>query len=303
MINPQLMGLNNFDKVPTPQELWKNEKQKYRHWIILFGIGLLIVFSFCLAGTIWNLLEKDAILAQLKIEYKNRTDVDSYIQGVWLMRYIVSPAFVLSLIGSGLVLYIVTVIKSYLKHSFARISLWLFYIVGMGTVLSFVQIILFLTSYRFGFIANGTILVFISHVIFIVFYFSSSTKVSRIRRQFAYSEYVQKLQKDERFAKFQEQLKDSLINSGINPGINPGQSNSPFGPVLHQPPKNPNASIVADVSAPLDLKLSEQYNKLKTMSLIKLKEVAQRLSISGAETMKKEELIDTIIRVSSPEKK
>lgn len=289
MINPQLMGLNNFENVPNPKDLWKDEKQKYRHWIILFGIGLLVVLAFYLTGSILNLFDKENILQNIRVSLQNNLVSENQVNNQWITNYLVFPSLIISLLSIGLILYVVTITKSYLQSTFARISLWSIYVIGFGALFSFVQIITYLASKNFGFVSMGSIFIFINSILFIVVYFTSATKVNRIRRQFVYAEYVQKLKKDDRFIKLQENLQSSLVN--------PQQSVSPFAPGIINPSAQVSSTPVPDKIS--DVKLGNQYNKLKAMSITKLKEVASQLSISGVELMKKDELIATIIRVSS----
>lgn len=297
MINPQLMGLNNLDNVPTTKDLWKNEKQKYRHWMILFGIGLLAVFAFYSIGFIINLIEKQSIMTKLVEHYKdlNSKNPEQMANSFWVQNFVIFPSFIISSLFIGIILYIVTIIKSYLKHSFAHFSMWLIYIVGFGALFSFINLVTILSDVNFWMQWTGSIFILITLILFIVFYFTTATKVSRIRRQFAYSEYIQKLRSDERFMKFQQNLQNSMYQTGNSPISNP------FGPQILNPQSEgiqQNKAINQNVPIPIDIKMHKQYTKLSAMALDKLKEIGKKLSISGAESMQKDELIETIIRVS-----
>ncbi len=292
MINPHLMGLNNFDNVPTPKDLWKNEKQKYRHWIILFGIGLFVVLAFYLTGAVLNIVNKDSIILALQEQYKDFPKSETLVQNAWITQHLVFPSLIISLLSIGLFLYVITITKSYLHTSFAQISLLSISVISFGALFSFIQLIMFLISLSrkpFNFNSMGSIFIFITSILFIVVYFTSATKVNRIRRQFAYSEYVQKLKTDERFINFQDHLKNSMVN----------QSASPFAPGIINPIVAPMPAANNQETKINDLKTNDQYEKLNAMSIEKLQEIAIKLSISGVELMQKNELISTIIRVSS----
>lgn len=302
MINPQLMGLNNFDNVPTTKDLWKNEKQKYRHWMILFGIGLLAVFVLYSIGFIINLIDKELIMQKLIAEVRKDTNISdpkSLAESRFLTHFVIFPSIVVSSLFIAIILYVVTIIKSYLQHSFAHFSLWLIYIVSFGALFSFIQIVTMLTSAKLLMQFTGSIFIFITLTLFVVFYFTTATKVSRIRKQFAYSEYIQKLKNDERFMKFQQNMQNSMGEG--NMFGNTSWRNNPFGPQSVNPQTSitdPNKAISTNLQVPIDIKMHKQYNKLQAMSIEKLKEIGKKMSISGMELMQKDELVETIIRVS-----
>jgi len=129
----------------------------------------------------------------------------------------------------------------------------------------------------------------------IAVYFGASTKVVRIRRQFAISERVEQLQNDPVYQAQMKQMQNMMQNGGMQMG--------PMGPMSQpmnqpsQPVMNPQGTQQTNntINEPL---ISKEEKELKEMTIAQLKQVAKKLSISGTSTMKKAELIKAILRVT-----
>lgn len=292
MINPQ-MGL---PEVPTVKELWKNEKSKYRHWILLFGIGIAAVFALQLTAFIINMVNmdsiKDSIETNLKETYKNVSDSD--VNAAFNSTFLIGPIIQLVLVGLGLVYFLTTVYASYKNHSFAKISQWATMVIGIGAFIAIFQLLQL--SWRSGsrtiFDTPGGVFQFVNYFLMIGVYFGASVKVSKIRREFAVSERVEQLKNDPAFQQQMEMYKNMMQNGQMQMG--------PMGPMVNPmaPPVQPGQQPVNQPITPAEPQISKEEADLKEMTVVELKDVAKELSISGYSDMKKAELIKAILRVT-----
>ncbi|WP_127942954.1 MULTISPECIES: Rho termination factor N-terminal domain-containing protein [unclassified Mycoplasma] len=306
MRQQQLMGIGNFNNVPRPKDLWKNEKNRYRHWIILFGIGFLVILAIHLTGTILNILDRDSIVNNLeqlfRESYPHQADnvYSELANRKFTIDYLTLPIVLISVILVGLTLYLITVTRSYRRHSFSYISTLSIYIIGGGALMAFVQVIMMLLRIRSVFDTAGSIFQFVNFFVVIGVWCTCAVKVNAIRKQFSFSEYVERLRHDERFIQWQQQMEQAVREGrGINPL-------APFAPSVDQPVttnlKEPTAPApkatkpaVNQTEEPKNLRAS----RLKTLKVDELREIAKKLSIFGSETMNKEELVSHILRVTS----
>lgn len=304
MINPQ-MGLPN---VPPVKELWKNEKEKYRHWILLFGIGILVIFAMQLTSFILNMISADTIKATLQDRTNDYLGASlttaqrkTVAAEVFTKTFLVMPIVQFSLVGLGIFYFIVTVFYSYKHHSFAKISQWATMVIGLGTFVAVYQLLQMAISKSSRIVLDndfpGGIFQFINYFLVIGVYFGAAVKVSKIRRQFAISERVERLKNDPMFQQQMEAYKNMMQNGGMSMG--------PMGPMVNPQATNVNNPQLAgaknnqtqqNISKP---EVSKEEKELNAMSITELKQVAKELSISGYNRMKKTELIKAILRVSN----
>lgn len=297
MINPNFMNQGMFSpqNVPTTKELWKNEKSKYRVWIVLFGLSILAILVLSLVGLILNSSNKGEVINNLISWGKSPSSNLRFAQGVdqeiainnWANRFyrndlIITPSIKVTILFIGLVLYISTIIDCYRKKTFSVISKWSTFVIGVGAIIGVYQLFTLyngtpIFSYAYG-IYN-----FIGYIAPILVFIFVSVPINKIRNQFLISERITKLKNSPEFKNFQNQMKNNQ---------NPMASISPFiNPAFNQTPKT-NDENEANVNN------NSNFQKLKKMKIIELKAIAKKLSISGYNMMKKDELIDSILRVS-----
>uniref|UniRef100_A0A2C9KQ55 Rho termination factor-like N-terminal domain-containing protein n=1 Tax=Biomphalaria glabrata TaxID=6526 RepID=A0A2C9KQ55_BIOGL len=113
------------------------------------------------------------------------------------------------------------------------------------------------------------------------------SQVSKIKRVFMMSARIEALKNDPAYQAAQAQMQ------AMQNGQMPQGTMGPFGPVM------PGAvATAANPVAPQVPIISKEQEKLEKMSLVDLKKVAKKLSISGSDKMEKKELIASILRVT-----
>ena len=298
MVDPNFMNQGMFSpqNVPTPKELWKNEKSKYRVWIILFGFSILGILTLSLIGLILNASNKDEVVKNLISWGGSPSSTLTFSKGVdqeiainnWANRFyrndlIITPSIKVTVLFIGLVLYISTIIDCYRKKTFSAISKWSTFVIGVGAIIGVYQLFTIwngtpIFSYAYG-IYN-----FVGYIAPILVFIFVSIPINKIRNQFLISERITKLKNSPEFKNFQEQMKNNQNPmAGVSPFINPS---------FNQVPKTSSEENKANVNE------NSNLQKLRKMRIAELKVIAKKLSISGYNTMKKDELIDSILRVS-----
>ena len=307
---PGMMGID--PNLPTTKELWKNEKSKYRHWVIILAIGLLVITVLTLTSFILNLIDRDLVVKNLKDNYKETnkgvTYTDQYLtswaNGYFVRYTIVYTSLIIIALLAGIIWYFVSLIEVYKQKNFAKLSQWPTLIVGVGAMISFIQLasILFSREEQSSIlISDASILMFSSRIIYILIYFAASAPISRVRRIFTLSDRVEKMKNDPQFQAMQRQMQNAYQSGQMPYG--------PFGPVGQnqgtqaktqaQPQSQQELDKKSQNPPPKEVKEQDpELERLKRLSLEKLKQVASRLSISGYKSMKKDELIEAIMRVT-----
>ena len=299
MINPQMMGMGGFPDVPSVEELWKQEKAKYRHWIVLFMIAIVTLTALATVIFVLNLTDYDHILNTIYEHRKDKSDTKSDIKRVMLYQIIVPAAVQMVAFLFGMVYYIVTVNQSYKKKSFAYLSQWSTFIVGFAAIISGWDLMSMAWNHSLS--SYGTklptgIFGITFNILAVIIYFIVSVPVGRIRRLFQISTRIEELKKDPQFRAMQEQFGHMMGN---------GQANGPFGPgVAPKPAEGATTNSTTNngqpnVVKPAKQEISPEEKKLRNMSVKDLKSVAKELLISGYSTMQKQELIDSILRVTN----
>lgn len=314
-MNPNMFGqmpMGQLPKVPTTTEMWKDEKTKYRHWIILFGVSILAIFGLLLAGLIVNLVNEHEIKDSL-IKWAEKgninmpsnitapTEVATYISD-WASKYwrsslIIVQSIKLALVFIGVILFISTVYTAYTKKSFSHISKWATTIVGLGALVGVWQLLSLIWGASPVFSYPQGIYDFILYILPIAVYIFVSQPINKIRRQFAYSERIEQIKNSPQYKQMMEQM-EAMQNGQA--GSNPM---GPFGPMSQPQPTNPMAAapMAAAPAQPVKKELTPSEKRAKELSNMKveeLKAIAKKLSISGYSAMKKEELIENIIRIT-----
>ena len=279
------MNNPNMAKVPTIKELWEKERSEHRPWMILFGIGLLVVLALMIASLIVTLVSKSEILSSLEDSLRqsnqilNDTGIEQSVNRTFLMR-VIFPSVASLLISISLILYIYSLYVSYKSKSFEHISGLPLTVMTIGFFYSSVQIIMNLVSFSESTSGASGILSFISPYVFVAIYIFVGSKVSKIRNEFKRSSFVEK---------------NPQMFGNVQQGMSP-MPNNPFVNTRNAQFNKPVNIQENEVVAPTQEQ--ERLEKLKAMSKNQLEILAKKLSISGFETMNKDSLIQTIIRIS-----
>ena len=321
-MNPNMMGMGmapgQVPDVPTTKELWKNEKSQYRHWMILFGIGILAIFALMLVSLILGLINETSIkesIAKWGMSNQDRiTDhpdaiaptkmqeiAKDFASEYWRTHIVIYTSVKTALVFIAVVLFADTIIKSYKGKTFAKLSQWATFVVGFSAIFGVYELFGLISSKNQVIFSYGEgIFQFILFIIPPFIWFFISRPVNKIKRTFIISERVEAFKASPQYAQMQEQM-NQMQNGQVQPG-----AMGPFGP-MPQAPVNPGqtqASSQPAAQAPnpaikKELTPQEKRRKeLSAMDLAELKEVAKKLSISGYSTMNKKELIESIIRIS-----
>lgn len=319
-MNPFAMG--NVPDVPTREELWKEEKSKYRIWIVLFSISLIAIFAIFLTSVILNALNEEGIVKKISTFYlESNKDYEKLVnpelqslddaERFW-RNSMIYGGIKLALVAISVFLFFTTLIESYRHHSFEKISKFASYIVGLSALLGAWQLL----SMAFHPKLDPTlkfdegVFQFAGYLVPVVIWIFVSMPVNKMRREFQVSAAVEKIKADPRY--------QEMVNAQMN-GQSPfgSMSMGPMGPVspfTQAPPQNQPTN--KDAKSPftpqnqqgLDPSAFSQARELtpeekreielKTMTILELKKVAKQLSISGYQEMSKTELVEAIMRVS-----
>ncbi len=332
MINPNMM-MGQMQDVPTTKELWKDEKSKYRHWIILFGVSLLVIFSLLLTSFILNLANENSI-KQAMINWAIKPDGQltgnvgfnaASIQGKtnaqllslvsdWANNYYTRNTLTLGsiqivIVFIGVVLYFYSIYESYKKQSFAKISKVATFVVGIGALIGFFKLFSLMTnnSNRIIFEYPEGIYEFILWFLPLLIFIFISIPLNKIRRSFQISERYEAFKNSPQYEMYKQQM-DAMKNGQFNPGMNGMGSMGPFGPINQptnqaaaQPNTQPNNSNPNPVKKELTKK-EKKHAELSKMRIVDLKKIAKKLSISGYTSMKKTELVNAILRLTESDK-
>ena len=292
---PNMMGMNQ--NIPSIKELWKDEKSKYRHWVIILAIGLIVITGLTITSFIINLVDRDNLIDQttkdLSVIYKPNV-AENMAEKAYVRTAIVFPSIISLSLIAGLIWYFVSLVDVYKHKNFAKLSGWPTLIIGVGSAISLVSLMMFVfnTNARAGmFATSGSIFAFVTKILYILIYFAASAPVSRLRKTFIVSDRVEKFKSDPNFQTMQKQMQDALKGGQMPYGA--------FGPVMaseKSPQQNPVASN--NQTTPPPNKEEIELKRLKSLSIDNLKKVAKKLSISGHSNMKKDELIEAILRIS-----
>ncbi len=281
-------------QMPTEKELWKDEPNKLRIWIILFSIALVIFAIFSITGAALTIANQHELELNLQNALKLNSDAaEKSISNTVLWNFIVIPC-IYGVVAVTSIIYFWSVLpKSYKKHTFANLPstpIWLALAIGFIALFNSIG-----TVRKISLVDQhtGAILVLVSSFFSIALLFFA-LPVSRIRRTFVAAKAYEELQKSPEFQQMQQQMQNFFNQAAT--GQNPG---SPFGPT---PGAATNTSQNKPQEAEVKQKTSEESNEMKELKKLKiseLRQIASKLSISGSDKMPKPELIQSIIRITN----
>lgn len=261
-------------KIPTVEELWKNEKKQYRIWIFTYPVLLFLLVALL------------GVQLFLNFDTKSLARVFS----------ILSILFT----GATLSFYLVSLFISYKEKDFANIGNRSFLVTfvafmsaSLSIIISTVSMVSDLKPENENFVAILVIQIILFGLVFILipYFYSRVLKIKSIfrlsRSIIVFEEQISELKKDpQAFSKFMNifDLSDENIKN-INININNGSSTNDNTNSEEQTEKKPTSK-------------SEKIKKaLEKLALSNLYEIAQKLEISGYQDLKKPELIDLLTRI------
>lgn len=310
-------SLFNFEKVPTSEELWGKEKSNYRFWIFGFGIGIIIILALVLASSILSYLSIESRTKELIEEFKftynpdnpnySIEKIESMANRQVLQSNIIFPSIKLIVISLAVLLYIVTVYRSYKAKNFIHISGFSTTIFFLFALWEFINLFSFIYSFArkentVQYTPSDWILV-VTPFLFVATYYFFGSKVTKIRNSFRVAEKMKALKDNS------NPLAMDLSNF-MNQTANQSQPNKtePAQPIVNPfgPPTGTSSTNTGTHATP-HVEISKTQEELKREKLLKLskkqlEEIAQKLSISGYEVMSTEELVSTILRMTKGDK-
>lgn len=261
-------------KIPTVEELWKNEKKQYRIWIFTYPVLLFLLVALL------------GVQLFLNFDTKSLARVFS----------ILSILFT----GATLSFYLVSLFISYREKDFASIGNRSFLVTfvafmsaSLSIIISTVSMVSDLKPENENFVAILVIQIILFGLVFILipYFYSKVLKIKSIfrlsRSIIVFEKQISELKKDpQAFSKFMNIFDLSEENiKNINININNGSSTNDNTNSEEQTKKKPASK-------------SEKIKKaLEKLALSNLHEIAQKLEISGYQDLKKPELIDLLTRI------
>lgn len=303
------MGMGNpFDlpQVPSVSELWKNEKSKYRHWVILFAVALVVLLALSVVAIVLNVKGMEDWVAKPKYyldENSNKVEFTAdEKRRAFIVQYIVPGAIRAVFFVLAIIFFAITITKVYKQKNFAHLSQWATLAVAISAIMSIWELfsIAFSKDSIQGYATetSGGLYSLIFSIAVIVIWLLVSMPMVRIRKIFALSQFVEDRRKDPVWQQQKAQYEAMMRAAGqINPGA---FGASAFGPQVT--PAQPAPAENGETVTPATPEVEPERKRLEGLSEAKLKKVAKELSISGSENMKKDELIEAILRVTKGDK-
>ena len=290
---PEAMNATNSKKV---SELWEEEK-KYRWWIIGFAASLIVLFALHLSLVIvaYNFKETLILYFEKFFSENANQNANSYFNGMAMTSIGMSIAFLLCAS-----VFIYSIYVCYKAKSFEKLDSISSFFLGFQTFFSLFSLIQIFMGQDFSIVSGNTIM---------ILYFS--LKFMTIPVWLLLSRQIKKIKRSFFIAKRQEEI-NAFYEA--NQGMDPNNMNNPFqqqqspfpfpfqqrrqnpipqpqpGDAVNNDNTNSNASKIKEVDT--------KFSKLQLMTIGQLRKIADKLSISGNEDMKKPELIKIILSVS-----
>ncbi|WP_322962006.1 hypothetical protein RRG51_00770 [Mycoplasmopsis cynos] len=278
----------DFNKLDL-NDLWKNEKQHFRIWFILFIVFWSIITLLYLGLFVLDLVFKDEIIKSIDANIKNGPEQKNDSNPYYNTRLVIDILF---FIGPAiiLILFVISLVDSYKKKTFIGISSFSITLAKFIGIMTIINLILFSTSYIY---ANGEtiyskIYSSLSGIVIlfnIIQLFFAANNISKIKKLF--------IQKE-----LENQAKIFFD------AMNKAQNNSPFGPDLNsffnnaqtkqQSVNEEEATVVNDSTPKTDSEKQMIIKKILELPNEQLHKIAEKLNIFGYEEMSKEQLAEII---------
>lgn len=264
-----MLYLLNYKKYQekSSQQLWDEDHVTFYWWVFGFIASFLVLIGLYLSSIIIGLLDKNTIINWLTNENPDKKNYEAFYN-----QDIIRTCFLFSLLCIGLIIFIIDFLKAIKIKTFAKMSPFPTLLIFILTFISFFDLI-FYAFFNVNIVNSFSaspfyVLLFIIKFMYLFVYFIFSRNVALIRK----ISFFVKL-KEERSEAFKNMMQngDAQIN-GEN--IFNAQNN--------------NASQFKNN---MD---DELYLRLNALSIDQLKELGKKLSISGFDSMKKEELLKII---------
>ncbi len=287
---PEMMNSTNSKKV---SELWEEEK-KYRWWIIGFAASLIVLFALHLSLVVVSYSYQNDLIPYFEGFFTENANQNakSYFNGMTMTLIGMTIAFSLCA-----VVFIYSIFVCYKAKSFEKLDSISSFFLGFQTFFSLFSLMQIFMGQDFSIVSGSDIMIvyFVLKFLTIPVWLLLSRQIKKIKRLF----FIAKRQ--EEIIAFYE------ANPGMDPNNmnNPYQQQSPFPFPFQQRRQNPipqpQPGDAAENNANSSVKPKEhdaKFSKLQLMTVGQLRKIADKLSISGNEDMKKAELIKIILSVS-----
>ncbi|TQC54021.1 hypothetical protein E1I18_01010 [Mycoplasmopsis mucosicanis] len=266
--------------------LWENEPTKFRKFIIGSTVSSIIISLFYFLNFLLGII--DTFYFEGK-SFKDLTGANSF-----------DLFFSILLVGAVIYFsidWVISVFKSYKNKSFRFLSNNTLIFYGILSFVAVLQLIsLFFTKLNNSNqqlnpvrIINLVTQVFLN-VLLVVFYYVFFRKTKKIYVLFAQVHQHEEMMKQPEYKQLVESVQD-LINNANNAASSSSASQS-------ESQQNQNDEEEAIIVNAAKEKEDKYYKRLLELPNEKLFEIAKKLSISGYETMEKEELARTIITIT-----
>lgn len=270
------------------EQLWEEDHKTFSWWIGALFLSLTVIIGFLIAMLVIFVNDRDQIAklwlddlnnssSSASLNNKEYVDTQLTVELVKQIFYLITFSVSLGLLGF-------TFFKSVKSKTFANLSslpTGIIFFLSFLTFFDFLNLLVIRGNIAFGsFLKYSNYFIFsfiVVKVIYILVWFLVSRNVSLIRRLFTRAETLEKMETF--FANHPEA--EAMRNQGFNPAANSQAANPE---INNRPNSSPKSAKEND---PI-------YQRLISLDEKGLHQVAKQLSISGYDTMEKNELINVI---------
>ncbi|MCP4337232.1 MAG: hypothetical protein GY679_05300 [Mycoplasma sp.] len=296
----------SIQPMPTEKELWKDEPNKLRAWIILFIFSMLVFSILSIVGAALTItqeksfLDKIVSVADPDLTKHEHSALEHNTAKIIKTSFIAFPLIygILALVG---IIYFVSILpNSYKKNTFSNLPVYPLYLSYFVGFVAFFNLVGTYKSINIVKEFSGPLLIICTTFLSILLFFFA-LRVGKIRRIFISAKAYEDFQKFQQSPEFQEMQRNmqnffNQANSGQTP-------NSPFETKSTSTNAGPKTSNKGPEPQQADIKEqneeSPEIKELRKMSIEDLRKIGSGLSISGYAKMSKEDLMKSIIRVTN----
>ena len=265
----------------TTKDLWEQDRKWFNLWILGFFVCLLVLLALNIVIIAQYALDASGIKTRYsELLIANSNDVknaDLYAENYW--RYgIIDGSINSAIVAITIYSLIHSFILSYRRKSFSSISTWPTLFVFIQAIYSFFSLFKLLiygitlkTSFE---ITWANIISFSLSFVYLLTWFIFSRNVALIRRIFFFSEKMSEM----------NNIYSEMFNNGHTHVHNQEST-------LNNSTNNSNSENNSDY------KNNQTWLRIYNLGDEQLKELAKKLSISGYESMSKDELVKIIFEI------